>query len=149
MRETKQIRRDAGERGIVLLLTVAALGVIIPMVGLTIDVGYLYASKARLQAAVDGAALAAARALSLGATTADQSDSAKQNAVNWFYANFPVGNWATTQTTMNTGTVTVSTPSPSLSTIAVTASTRVPTYFMKWLRINNTLISSTGTASRR
>lgn len=145
----RQVRRRSSERGVVLLLTIASLAVIIPMVGLTVDVGYLYASKARLQAAVDGAALAAARALSLGATTAAQADSAKQNAVNWFYANFPVGTWSTRSTVMDTNSVTVTTPSPSLSTVAVTASTRVPTYFMKWLNIDDNIIRSVGTASRR
>ena len=63
--------------------------------GLVVDLGILYSAKARLQAAVDGAALAAARALNLGQTTTAQAASAQQNAVNWFYANFPAGNWAT------------------------------------------------------
>ena len=67
-----------------MLLGSAALVFIIPAVGLAIDVGYVYAIKSKLQAAVDGAALAAARGLSLGQSTASQTASAKQNAVNWF-----------------------------------------------------------------
>ena len=46
---------------------------IVLMVGLVIDVGILYSAKSRLQAAVDGASLAAARALNLGQTTNAQA----------------------------------------------------------------------------
>ena len=84
------------EKGISLMLAVISLIFIIPMIGLAVDVGMLYVVKARLQGAVDGASLAAARALNLGQTTAAQATSAKQNAVNWFYANFPAGSWSRT-----------------------------------------------------
>ena len=48
------------EKGASLFIAVAALvWVVIPMLGLFIDLGILYSAKARLQAAVDGAALAA------------------------------------------------------------------------------------------
>src|SRR3977135_2972337 len=90
------------ERGVSLILGSAALAFIIPAVGLAIDVGYIYAVKSKLQAAVDGAALAAARGLSLGQTTGAQAARAKQNAVNWFYANLPSGDWATRNTQMDT-----------------------------------------------
>lgn len=149
MKHFKASAKRSNEKGVVMLLAISALTMAIPMVGLTVDVGFLYASKTRLQAAVDGASLAAARALSLEATIGDQAPVAKQNAVNWFYSNFQPGNWSTHSTVMNTGTVTVSTPSPSLSTVSVAASTRVPTFFMKWFNINETLISSIGTANRR
>ena len=96
------------EKGVSLFIAIAALvWMVIPMLGLFIDLGILYSAKARLQAAVDGAALAAARALNLGQNTTAQASSAQQNAVNWFYANFPPGNWNTNSTVMNTGTVTV------------------------------------------
>src|ERR1700719_89855 len=89
------------ERGVALIVGTAALIFIIPAVRLAIDVGYLYAIKSKLQAAVDGAALAAARGLSLGQTTTAQSVSAKQKAVNWFYANLPASDWATKNTQMD------------------------------------------------
>ena len=141
--------RRRSEKGVVMFLAISSLTIAIPMVGLTVDVGFLYASKTRLQAAVDGAALAAARALSLEATTGDQAPIAKQNAVNWFYSNFQPGNWSTRSTVMSTASVSVTTPSPSLSTVSVTASTRVPTFFMKWFNVTDTLISAVGTANRR
>src|ERR1700686_4699362 len=100
-------RRMRGQRGVSLFIGVASLLLIIPMLGLMIDVGVLYNVRGRLQSAVDGASLAGGRALVLGATTSDQATSAKQNAVNWFYANFPAGNWASTGTVMDQSTVTV------------------------------------------
>jgi Flp pilus assembly protein TadG len=160
MMKTKQpIQDSVRERGVVLFLGILSLVVIIPMMGLAVDVGYLYASKARLQAAVDGSALAAARALNLGQTLLEQEGKAKQNAVNWFYANFPTGNWNTTGTNMSQTSVTV-TPAPgnpNLINVRVTASTRVPTFFMRYLNIalhrgsmiTGTTISSLGNASRR
>ena len=141
-----------GEKGISLVLGIAGLvWVILPMLGLFIDLGVLYSAKARLQAAVDGAALAAARALNLGQTTAEQASAAQQNAVNWFYANFPSGNWSTYNTVMNTGTVTVvnSPSNANLRQVTVTATTDVPTWFMRWLGFTNTPLSVSGQASRK
>jgi len=104
-----QIRRHRNrEKGATLFVAVAGLvWLVLPMLGLFIDVGIIYSAKARLQAAVDGASLAAARALNLGQTTAEQATAAQQNAVNWFYANFPSGNWATFNTVMTTANVVV------------------------------------------
>lgn len=136
------------EKGASLILGVISLVVIIPMLGLSVDAGILYASKARLQSAVDGASLAAARALNLGQTIQEQTTNAQQNAVNWFYANFPPGNWATTSTQMTTSSVTV-TAGTNVRSVSVTAYSNVPTYFMKWFNINSTTISAIGTASRR
>src|SRR6202166_4393167 len=104
MRHRKHTNR---EKGTSLFLGTIALVFIVPLIGLFIDVGILYSAKARLQAAVDGASLAAARSLNLGQTTAAQTTTAKQNAVNWFYANFPTGNWATVNTNMTLASVTV------------------------------------------
>ena len=144
-------RNRKNERGTSLFLGTIALVFIIPLVGLFVDVGILYATKARLQAAVDGASLAAARALNLGLTTAAQQSSAQQNAVNWFYANYPTGNWATSGTVMSSSNVQVfdDPNNANLRNVTVTATSTVPTYFMKWFNINSTTISATGNASRR
>lgn len=140
------------EKGASLFIAIAALvWVVIPMLGLVIDLGIVYSAKARLQAAVDGAALAAARALNLGQGTMAQEGYAQQNAVNWFYANFPNANWNTTGTVMNTGTVTVadSPNSANLRLVTVTATTNVPAWFMKYLGFSTTPLAVTGQASRR
>src|SRR5580700_1232029 len=140
------------EKGATLFVAVAALvWIVIPMLGLFVDLGILYSAKARLQAAVDGAALAAARALNLGETTTAQAASAQQNAVDWFYANFPPGNWNTNNTVMNTGTVTVlnSPSNANLRQVTVTATTNVPAWFMRYVGFTSTTLSVTGQASRK
>jgi Flp pilus assembly protein TadG len=136
------------ESGASLILGIISLVMIIPMLGLTVDVGILYAAKARLQSAVDGASLAAARALNLGLTISEQTTNAQQNAVNWFYANYPPGNWATSGTVMGSSNVVV-TPGTNVRSVSVTATSNVPTYFMKWFNFNSTTITAVGTASRR
>ncbi len=140
------------EKGASLFIAIAALvWVVIPMLGLFIDLGILYSAKARLQAAVDGAALAAARALALGSNTPAQALSAQQNAVSWFYANFPPGNWNTNSTVMTTANVTVTdAAAPAhLRQVQVTAQTNVPAWFMQWLGFKFTTLSVSGTASRK
>jgi Flp pilus assembly protein TadG len=129
----------------------ALVFIVLPMAGLTVDVGYLYSAKARLQASVDGAALAAARSLNLGQTITAQEASATQNAVNWFYGNFPPGTWLTSSTVMDSSTVSVfpDATNAQLAHVNVTATTTVPTFFLKWLNIQNTTISAVGGATRR
>lgn len=147
---TRQTRR--GRRsGVTLLTGVFALTFIIPMVGLVVDVGVLYSVKARLQSAVDGAALAAARALNAGQTTEAQAASARQNAVNWFYANFPLGSWGTSSTQMGASNVQVfdDPNNPRVRNVTVTASTYAATYFMRWFSKSSTLLRANGNASRR
>ena len=144
-------RRRARQSGVSLLVACMALVFIVPLMGLVIDVGVLYTVRARLQASVDGASLAAARALNLGQTTSDQSSSAKQNAVNWFYANFPSGNWSTYNTVMDQSSVNVfdDPGNPQLRNVTVAASTVAPTYFMRWFGTNAVTVTASGNASRR
>ncbi len=143
--------RNRKEKGVTLLIGIVSLTFIIPMMGLAVDVGFLYVSKSKLQTAVDGAALAAARALSIGADLPSQSTSAKNNAVNWFYANFPSGYFGTGNTVMTTSNVSVFADpnNAQLRNVTVSASTQVNTFFMKWLGFNATTVGATGNASRR
>ncbi len=154
MRSSKRL--FGNERGVSLIFGTAALAFfIIPMVGLAVDVGLLYMNKAKLQGAVDGASLAAARALSLGANTAAQTASAQQNATNWFNANFQTGTGLTSSTVLATPSVYDDTSgaigSAQIRHVAVTASTNVPTLFLRWLpsAVNFTTITASGNASRR
>jgi len=144
-------RSRSRQRGVSLVLAGLSLTFIVPAVGLMIDVSVLYSVRARFQAAVDGAALAAARALNLGQSTTAQAAAAQSNAVNWFYANFPTGSWGTSGTNMSAGTVNVfdDANNPHVRNVTVTASTRVPTYFMAWFGATSTPLSATGNASRR
>jgi Flp pilus assembly protein TadG len=148
-----QNHRSGNRRaGASLFIAIAGLvWVVIPMLGLVVDLGILYSAKARLQAAVDGAALAAARALNLGQTTSEQATAAQQNAVNWFYANFPPGNWSTTGTVMTTGNVIVvnSPGNANLRQVTVTATTNVPAWFMRFVGFTSTALAVSGQASRK
>ena len=148
------LRRSRGwrsESGATLVLGIFSLVFIIPMVGLTVDAAVLYVVRSQLQAAVDGAALAAARALNLGANANVQATSGKQNAVNWFYANFPAGSWASSNTVLSTSNVTVADDPNNayLRTVTIAATTSAPTYFMRWFGVNSVTVAATGTASRR
>src|SRR5450631_4017331 len=93
-------KRKLGERGTALVVGTCSMILVVPMIGLAVDVGLIYALKAQLQASVDGASLAAARALSLSASTNSQVTDAQNNANNWFYANFPNTYWGATSTDM-------------------------------------------------
>lgn len=147
----RRTMRTLSQNGTALLIGTMSMVFVIPMLGLAIDAAYIYGLKTRLQSGVDGAALAAARALSLGENTASQADRARQNAVNWFYANLPEGNWATSNTMMDQSMVQVfdDPNNPSLRNVNVTASTLAPTWFMKWLGYENIELTATGNASRR
>lgn len=143
--------RNRRRKGVSLIVAAISLAFIVPVVGMMIDVGILYSVKARLQAAVDGASLAAARALNLGQSTTVQAASARQNAVNWFYANFPSNTWGTFSTQMGQATVNVfdDPNNPRVRNVTVSATTSVPTTFMRWFNANSTVISASGNASRR
>ena len=144
-------RRRLAQKGISLVVGTASMVLLIPSAGLAIDAALLYYTKARIQGAVDGAALAAARSLSLGATTQAQAATAKQDAVNWFYANFPSTLWETSNTQMDQTMVTVADDpnNPHLQNVTVTANTTVPTIFMRWFNMPSTVVAALGTASRR
>ena len=140
--------RNRNEKGATLLLGTLSMLFIVPMMGLAIDVGFLYAIKSKMQAAVDGAALAAARSLSDGATPTAQQAAAQAQGVTWFNANFPSTFMGVSSVNMSTSNVTYSTAN-NIQTIAITASASVDTFFMRWLGFNNTTVSASGTASRR
>lgn len=122
--------------------------VLIAMMGLGIDIGIMYAIKARLQMACDGASVAALRSLSLAQTTGAQTTAATSTATQWFNANF-AGNYLGATATA-TPTVTVTDDNTNhIRTVSVTSSTNAPSYFMKLWGNNGTTISSLGQASRR
>jgi len=126
---------------------------VVPMIGLAVDVGLIYALKAQLQASVDGASLAAARALSLSASTSSQVSDAQHNANNWFYSNFPNTYWGATSSDMapdDTHVHVYDDPAnPHLRHVDVTAAIDAPNYFMRWFGAASTHIVAKGFASRR
>jgi Flp pilus assembly protein TadG len=144
--------RNPKEKGVTLIIGTLSMLFIIPMMGLAIDVGFLYAVKSKLQASVDGAALASARALSIGATLSAQTTTAQAHAVNWFSSNFPTGYFGTYNTVMGTSNVNVwagTGASAQVRNVTVSAQTTVDTFFMRWLGFGSTTLAANGNASRR
>lgn len=138
--------RGKRQKGFAVLLTALCMLMIIPMVGLAIDAGFLYAIRAKLQASVDAGALAAARSLSIGLTMAAQETSAKNRAKAFFDANFPdkflmTSNKVVTVNVWESGTRTRS--------VRVAASVQAPIFFMRVLGFHGSTIAAEGLASRR
>ncbi|MBL8294193.1 MAG: VWA domain-containing protein [Bryobacterales bacterium] len=115
-------------RGFVIIFTALTLVFIVPMIGLAIDAGILYAVRARLSLATDAAALGAARSLSVGQTLAEQEANATSRAIRYFDANFPNGTFDTTGKAV---TVAVAESAYRTRTVTVNAEVTVPAYFMR------------------
>ena len=77
------------QNGQVAVLVGVLLLVLIGFVGISIDSGRAYGVKAKLNAAVDAAGIAAARALAEGASDNIRIGNAKAAANNYYLANFP------------------------------------------------------------
>jgi Flp pilus assembly protein TadG len=144
MRQNNRHRRT--RNGITLLLTVMSSAVILPMVGLAIDTSLLYAVKAKLQAAVDAAALSGARSLNRGMDISSQEESARTTAQSFFNANFPSGHLGAT----NRGvTIEVAESAYRTRTVRADGSVDAPAYFMRMLGFRSTHLTASGMASRR
>ena len=133
-------------RGVAIILSALMLVWVVPLVGLVIDVGVMYSIKARLSAACDAAALAAARSLSTGTAIADQEAAARQRAETFFKANFPLG---TMESNNRSVSVEVAESQSKVRTIRVSGSAAAPVYFMQAFGANRTIVSAMGEASRR
>lgn len=101
------------QKGAVAIMVALSMLMLLGVVGLVIDGGLAYMVKARLNAAVDSAALAGARAVTTGANQADQTASAQAAAAQFFAANIPSNyllskpNLLSTTVTFNGGMATI------------------------------------------
>jgi Flp pilus assembly protein TadG len=77
------------QRGAIAIMVAVSMLVLLAVVGLAIDAGLAYLVKARLNAAVDSAALAGARAVTTGTNQTEQIASARAAAADFFAANIP------------------------------------------------------------
>jgi hypothetical protein len=142
-------RRRGGERGFVLLLyTLMMFFIIIPMVGLAIDAGILYTIKAKLQAAVDGASLGAARSLNRGQDIPTQQAAATDTAIRYYHANFPL-NWMRVTPVADPTVTWPTSPNPATAIINVQGDVVSPTWFMRILGFNSVHLTAVGQATRR
>ncbi len=142
-------RRLQQESGATLLLGILSMPVIISMMGLSVDAGVLYGVKTKLQLATDGASVAAARALSLGQTTAAQAVSAQTNATNWFNKNFPSGTMSATNVQIDQPLVFDDPAQPLIRHVQVNARADAPAYFMRFWGWNSNTVRAFSEATRR
>lgn len=138
------------ERGMAVIATTIMLVILIPVIGLAIDVTMLYIDKARLQGAVDGAALAGAEGLARGTSDATQQTNAKQAAAEYVFLNYPTTFFFTNSVTVNQTTdVTIDETVANQRTVSVTGHANVPTLFMRWLNFTSTNVNASATVTRR
>jgi Flp pilus assembly protein TadG len=136
---TRRLLRT-GERGFTLIYVTIAMTMLLLFTGLATDAGRGYVVKARLSEAVDGAALGAARMLNSG--------DPETEARNIFNANFPPGHLGTSGTpTVNFSLTTDEASGKNI--VTVSASTVLPTTFMKLGSIDSMTVSASGQATRR
>jgi len=120
---------------------------IIPLIGLSVDAGILYAVKTKLSMACDAGALAGAGALSRGMSDAAQQASAQAVAVEYILMNFPNNYFGTPAP--NPPAPTIDESVPNQRSVTVTASVSVPLYFLRWLGQSSQTVNASATAVRR
>lgn len=129
------------------------LTVLLPMVGLGIDVTMLYLMKAKLSSAVDGGAIAAARSLSAGLTFDEQRDSAVKTAEQFVQANFPDGFWGASAPRLSDGSLKVEVTQDMASyrrtLVSIEARVQAPLLFMRVLGHDHSTVAASGVAARR
>lgn len=140
-------RHASSRRGFVLIVCSLMLAfILIPAVGLAIDVGLIYLVQTRLSAAADAAALAGARALSRGSDDPAQRVNAQNTANTYFNVNFPSGYFFSTNVRVNSVAATDSTFVRSITT---TASVDLPLLFMRLFNQTVSTINASAKATRR
>jgi hypothetical protein len=122
--------------------------VILPMVGLAIDLTMLYILKVKLLTALDAGMLAAARALGQGSDPSAQAANARAAAAKFFAANFPTGYWGTTNLSFPSPAID-STSVPNYRSITGTASADAPLYFLRVFGGSTSTIRVSAQAARR
>lgn len=110
------------QRGGILVMVALALTTLLAVVGFAFSIGLAYMVKSKLNAATDAAGLAAARAVSNGASQAEQAANARAAAQRFFEANYPA-NYLLSPATLSTVNVSYS---GSEVTITVSASATTP-----------------------
>jgi Flp pilus assembly protein TadG len=145
-----RVHKRNGERGIAIYVSAVILVMAVPMIGLVVDATTLYIIKCRLQGAVDGAALAAARALARGTTSADQISAAKADASAYVKINYPDAFFFSQNVSIDTSTdVTVDLSVANQRKVSVTAHVTMPALLMRYLSFDSTTINATAQTVRR
>ena len=137
-----KFRKQGGQVTVVVALSLVA---IIGSVGFAVDSGLGYMIRARLNTALDAATIAAANAVSQGATEAAQTANAQAAAQKFFAVNYPAAYLGSTVTFADP-TVTFN---QGLVTIDATASAALPVTFAHAMGINLLTVGSASQAIRK
>ncbi|HEX7636337.1 MAG TPA: vWA domain-containing protein [Noviherbaspirillum sp.] len=136
------------QSGQVFVVFALSLAVLVGVVGLALDSGLGYLVKAKLNAAADSAALAGARAVSLGLTRDEQRAAAIAAADKFFAANYPKDYLGSSQVTHATS-VGFDNPQPGSITVDVAARATIPVMFMGVMGFNLLDISASSQTIRK
>ena len=138
------------KRGQILIIFAISLVILIGFAGLAIDSGRAYGVKAKLNSAVDAAAIAAALALANGATDVLREASAKQAAQDYYKANFPNNYLGATLQPIGAGDITaVHDTQNGWWTVVVKGTAKMPVTLMSILGFVDVTVAATGSTRRR
>ena len=143
---TTDLRNTKRKGSVTTLFTLTLFFVVVPVVGLAIDSGLLFAIKAKLQTSTDGAALAAARSLSRGISLNAQQDSATATAQKFFAANIQNG-WLGLSSP--NADVTFPVAPPKTTIVQIDTVVNANTYFMRMFGVTHVTLHARGAAIRR
>jgi Flp pilus assembly protein TadG len=146
MRSPKRLR----QRGFALYMGTLLLLMIIPMIGLAIDSTLLYVVKTRLQGAVDGAALAGAKALSHGTDSPTEKTNAIAAAQTYVKLNYPSTFFFSQDVVLDPVLgVQIDESVAYQRTVTVTATVVEPTLFMQWLHFMSNTVGASASTIRK
>ena len=134
------------QRGQILIIVGLSLIVLVGIVGLAIDSGRGYAVKAKLNAAVDAASIAAARAVAVGSDDATRIANARAAAQRFFSLNFPSDYQGANRPTP---TIQASRDAQRRWNVSVSAIATMPTTFARVLGRDELDVYALGAAVRR
>lgn len=139
------------QKGQITIMVAMLMFGMLGIVGLAVDSGMAYVTKAKLNAAVDSAAVAAAKAVTTGKDQAEQTDNARQAAQKFFDANFPSGYLGATASldTSKSDFVQFDTPTSGAITINPSASAIMPLRLLKVLDLNNVTVGARSQSIRK
>lgn len=136
----------AETRGAVLVIVALSMVALLGVTGLAIDSGVGYGVKAKLNAALDAAAIAGARAVTSGENDSERKANAEAAGLKFFQANFPEGWLGATPDTPNISAVH---HSDGYWEVSATATASVPTSFMRILGRDLLTVNAASAAIRR
>lgn len=151
MRTPKEVIQSMTEKGQTIVIVAISLIVILALAALAIDVGIAYVIKAKLNAAVDGAAIAAGRAVKQGSTDTQRTNNARNAAERFFIANYPAGFMGSTPSfdKNDTNNFNAIHNANGSWTIQVSARALTPTFFARAVGWSNMNVRATAESTVR